>query len=151
SRAARSQAILLADTAVVPVLDSGTLDGSITPAVAQRLRGMVDSALRDRHILRLRVRDIHGVVLFSDDGSGFSSQVDDEALAAVNGETTALLTTLNSDHNDSGPTGEQAVEVYAPLTQFGRRIGVLETYLPYAPIRADANSGLASLYRNLAV
>ena len=55
------------------------------------------------------------------------------------GSIVALLTRLNSDANDSGKVGPEAVEVYLPL-QAGtpaQRVGVLEIYLPYPPINAD--------------
>src|SRR6266536_30998 len=68
---------------------------------------------------------------------------DDEALDAARGNTVAGLTWLNSDRNDRGPRGARLVEIYQPLnsTQSGHRIGVLEIYLPYAPIAADISHG----------
>jgi len=65
----------------------------------------------------------------------------------------ARLTRLNADSDDTGPVGVAAVEVYLPLTAVGssQRIGVLEIYLPYAPISRDVTAGLTMLYVNLAV
>ena len=65
----------------------------------------------------------------------------------------AELTHLNSDSNDFGPVGPEAVEVYLPLDGRGTgpRVGVMEVYLPYAPISADVTSGLHELYRDMAI
>ena len=50
-----------------------------------------------------------------------------------------------------GKIGPEAVEIYQPLLAGNseRRVGVLELYLPYAPIGADVTAGLHSLYRDL--
>ena len=69
------------------------------------------------------------------------------------GEIVARLTRLNSDTNDSGKAGPQVVEVYQPLVagRPERRVGVLELYLPYAPIHNDVASGLHKLLLDLAI
>src|SRR6201999_148320 len=79
--------------------------------------------------------------VFADDGS--TGAADDEALDAAHGEVVSSLTWLNSDEGDSGPRGPRVVEGYEPLdsAQSGRRIGVLELYLPYAPIAAAITRG----------
>ena len=70
-----------------------------------------------------------------------------EALDAARGETVARITRLNADSNDSGPQGPRAVEVYEPLVEGhpSRRIGVLESYLPYQPIATDVTASLHRL------
>ena len=49
--------------------------------------------------------------------------------------------------------GVKPREVYQPLdaSHSGRRVGVLELYLPYTPIAADISAGLHSLYVDLAI
>ena len=107
---------------------------------------------------RLRLRDLGGNVVYSDDGSGLHKQTgddddQDEALAAAHGVTVARITRLNADSDDTGPLGPESVEVYLPLLAGSpiHRVGVLEVYLPYAPIRSDVDAGIDSLYRNLAI
>jgi len=114
---------------------------------------VVDTAVHGHDILRLRLRDLNGRVVFSDDGSGFDEKPDDEALDAAEGETVAELTHLNADSNDQGPAGPEVVEVYLPLNAGfpSRRVGVLEIYLPYAPISEDVTAGLHNLYVDLAI
>jgi diguanylate cyclase len=149
----RSEAVLVARTAVEPQLDGRALSAGLSPAERQGLRRLVTRATGDRDVLRLRLRSLAGRVVFSDDGSGLAEHVDDEALDAARGQVVARLTRLNTDSNDAGSAGVAAVEVYQPLTAGtpSRRVGVLELYLPYAPISRDVNSGLQMLYRDLAL
>ncbi|HVN10498.1 MAG TPA: diguanylate cyclase, partial [Kineosporiaceae bacterium] len=147
---AQSEAQLVAQAAVEPLLEGHDLAGGLSPAE----RAGVVRLLRNSPvgtILRLRIRDVSGRVVFSGDGSGLTDLADDEALDAGRGEPVTLITRLNTDSNDRGPSGEEAVEAYRPLTAGPerRRVGVLELYLPYAPIRRDVTEGLNSLYRDL--
>ena len=78
--------------------------------------------------------------------------IDDEAVEAAEGEVVARLTrSLNSDANDTGTIGAEVVEVYQQLRAGNpeQPVGVLEVYLPYAPISRDVASGLSVLYRVL--
>ena len=93
---------------------------------------IVHLAVEQGRILRLRVRDLAGNVVWSDDGSGFGDDPEDEALDAAHGETVARLTHLNADSDDEGPTGVAAVEVYLPLVAGdpSRRVGVWRSTSP---------------------
>ena len=77
----------------------------------------------------------------------------DEAIEAAHGEIEAELTRLNSDANDTGEIGPQAVEVYQPLFAGSQKrpVGVLELYLPYAPIHDDVAAGLRRLSLDLMI
>ena len=144
----RSEALLVAETAVEPILDGRPLSQGFSQAEKAALNRLVKRAVGDRNVLRLRLQNLSGYVVYSDDGSGFSKKVDDEAVDAAHGEITADLTHLNADDDDSGPLGPKAVEVYLPLTAGKPEhvVGVFEVYLPYAPIDADVDSGLHTLY-----
>jgi diguanylate cyclase (GGDEF)-like protein len=149
----QAEASLLARTAIEPLLDGRPLSRGISAAEVAQLRLMVKRATGQGRVLRLRLRDLTGRVVFSDDGSGLRERPEDEALASARGKTIAVLTRLNADANDTGKAGIPAVEVYLPLDAGIRagRVGVLEVYLPYAPISRDLASGLSSLYRDLAI
>ncbi len=150
----RSEALVVAQTAVEPVLDGRPLGEGLSPDEMAAMNLLVKRAVRDHDILRLRLQDVTGHVVYSDDGSGFSKTADDEAVDAAHGEVTADLTHLNADSDDAGlPLGPKAVEVYLPLTAGSPQhvVGVFEVYLPYAPIAADVDAGLRTLYRDLAV
>jgi diguanylate cyclase (GGDEF)-like protein len=147
----RSEALLVARTAVEPRLNGRPLSLGLTPAEKASMQTLVGSAVRDHDILRLRLRDLAGNLVYADSGSSRDRKPEDEALDAAHGEVVADVTRLNSDPGDVGKIGPAAVEVYLPLTagEFGRRVGVLEIYLPYAPISADVTAGLGMLYRDL--
>lgn len=145
---ARSEALLVAQTSIEPILGEQVLTGRPTGPELAELNRLVSTAVARHEILRLRLRNLSGQVVFSDDGSGFGSTPEDEALDAAHGATVERLTHLNSDSNDSGRQGAESAEIYQPLVapSSARRIGVLELYLPYAPIRADVTAGLHRLY-----
>jgi diguanylate cyclase (GGDEF)-like protein len=149
----RSEAALVAQTAVEPVLVGHPLGRGISPTELADLRRLVRRAVGERKVLRLRLRDLAGQVVFSDDGSGFATKPEDEAMSAAHGEIVARLTRLNTDTNDLGKTGVASVEVYQPLVAGtpSKRVGVLELYLPYAPISRDVTAGLRGLYFDLAI
>lgn len=152
----RSEAELIAQTAIAPLFGPTPLQGRLTAGTGTpyaALGRVAKEAIGKQHILRLRVRNLAGNVVYSDDGSGFAERPEDEALAAAHGAIVARLTHLNSDSNDSGAAGPEVVEVYQPLLVGvpERRIGVLELYLPYAPIRTDVATGLSGLLVDLVV
>jgi diguanylate cyclase (GGDEF)-like protein len=142
----RSEAALVARTAIEPHLDGLALGVPMPETEQQALRRVTDRAIGYGSIVRLRLRDTAGNVVFSDDGSGFGGPPEDEALDAAHGEVVALLTRLNADRNDTGPPGPRVVEVYLPISTGGPVLGVLEVYLPYAPIARDISGGVRTLY-----
>jgi diguanylate cyclase (GGDEF)-like protein len=138
----RADASLIARSAIAPSLDGRDLQGGLSTGEKAALQRNVDLVVRDGQVLRLRLRSLNGDVVYSSDSS--SDGPDDESLDAAHGETVADLTYLNDDDADGGPRGARVVEVYEPLdaAQTGTRIGVLELYLPYAPIAAVIAKGL---------
>lgn len=159
----RSAALLVAQTAVVPQLDGRPLSEGLSRRERAALARLVDRAVADGHLLRFRLRDEQGRVVFSDDhrrdagaedaGEHGGSGENEELTEARAGRVVAMLTHVNADGDDAGPVGAAAVEVYQPLTAGdpAELIGVLETYLPYAPIDAEVQAGLRVLYRDLAL
>jgi diguanylate cyclase (GGDEF)-like protein len=147
----RDEAALIARTAVEPQLDGRPLNLAMPGGEVQALRRLADRAVSAGSVVRMRLRDTNGRVVFSDDGSGFNDEIEDEALDAARGEVVAHLTHLNADSNDTGPVGERVVEVYVPLSTGGAVLGVLEIYLPYAPIASEVSAGLRTLYLVLGI
>ena len=152
----RSEALLMAQTAVGPIFDSMPLSKGLSTSEVNDMTRLVKTSIRSGHVLRLRLRDLAGNVEFSSDGTGLHEPVNndnrDEVARAAAGSTVARLTTLDAD-NATGPRGPAVVEVYMPLVAglSNDRVGVLEVYLPYAPIRLDVQAGLSRLYRDLAM
>jgi diguanylate cyclase (GGDEF)-like protein len=114
---------------------------------------MSTEAISAGQIVRLRIRDLDGTVVFATDNAGLHDPADDGALDAAHGQVSAEITHLDADDNPTGPQGERVAEVYWPLSagRPARRVGVLEVYLPYAPIARDVDAGLGSLYRDLGI
>jgi diguanylate cyclase (GGDEF)-like protein len=150
---ARSEAQLVARTAIEPLLAGHPLASTLTEVERAGLARTVGRALAEGDVARLRLRDLGGRVVFSGDDSGRGAPVDDEAVEAAGGEVVARLTRLNTDINDTGATGVEVVEVYQQLRAGtpARPVRVLEVYLPYAPISRDVSAGLHDLYRGLTV
>ncbi len=152
---ARSEAVLVARTAVEPLLD-GPVGAGLDSPERIALHRLTATIVAQHDVLRLRLRDLSGHVRFSDDGTGFGGTPDDDALDAAHGKLVARLTHLNADSaagGDDSRLGVASVEVYLPLVGGApaQRLGVLELYLPYAPISRDVASGLHMLYLVLAV
>ena len=149
----RQQAAVVAVTAIEPLLAGTDLSGGLDATTRARLAAVADRAVASGAVTRLRIRDLAGQVVYSQDGSGLAEAPERAAMQAVHGQVSASITRLNSDTNDTGPTGVQVVEVYRPLTvgPANTTIGVLEVYLPYDPIRLDIATGLNTLYRDLAI
>jgi diguanylate cyclase (GGDEF)-like protein len=151
---ARAQAELIAQTAIDPFLGSKPLTTRLQPGPGSPYGVLVrvtTEALARHHVSRLRIRNLSGNVVFSDDGSGFADRPEDEAEEAAQGSVVARLTRLNSDTNDSGSAGPEVVEVYEPLVVGSARVGVLELYLPYSPIQSDIAAGVHRLLIDLVV
>jgi diguanylate cyclase len=157
----RAEALLIAETAVGPELNGRPLSDGLSASEVKDMDRLVATSIKNRQVLRLRLRDLAGTIVFSSEKSeshealsngALSNDDSDEVEAAASGTVVARLTTLNAD-NETGPRGPAAVEVYLPLVAglSGHRVGVMEIYLPYAPIRNDVNAGLSRLYGYLAL
>ena len=146
-----SDAALVARIAVEPLLAGQPLSDGLTPVERSSLKSLVARVIGDHSVVRLRLRDLNGIVVFSGDGSGLTPQIDGEALDAASGKQITVLTHLNNDSNDSGPLGQAVVEVYQQVSAGSpaHPVGVLEIYLPYGPIEQDVSAALHHLYRDL--
>jgi hypothetical protein len=135
--------VLVAQTAVTPMLGDRPVHRNLTAQEVAGLRRLTARTDASGEVLRLQICDLGARVVFPDDGSGFAGPADDEALDAAHGHVVAHLTRVNADSNDTG-TGSSSVEVYAPLIGPASRrpIAVLELYLPYGPIAHDGAAGL---------
>jgi len=146
---ARSQAALLSDDVVGPQLGSIPLQGTIPQSAQTAVAAAFARAATEHRLLRLRIRDLAGDVVWSDDGSGRSNLApSDEVVDASHGEIVSSLSRLNADSNDVGPLGPRVVEIYQPITvgNTHAQVGILEMYLPYAPIQHDVTAGLHRMY-----
>ncbi|MFL6099556.1 MAG: putative bifunctional diguanylate cyclase/phosphodiesterase [Actinomycetales bacterium] len=140
----QAKADLIARTSIAPLLGVDNLDRGLTEAERTALQRSVSLAVADHQLVRIRLRGMSGHIVYSDDASGVAEATPENAVVeAVHGQTDVELTHVNADAEDVGPLGPKVVEVYQPLlaTQSHLQIGVLEIYLPYAPIAADISRG----------
>ena len=139
----RAKAELLARTSIAPLLSGHDLRSGLTATERAALQRSVSMAVKDDQVLRLRLRDLDGHVVFADDGS--TSPADDEALDAAEGRTVVNLSRLNADAAAKGSQGPgSSRSTSRSAAQSGRPVGVLEVYLPYAPIASDIMQGQRS-------
>ncbi len=135
-----SEAEALVDAGIEPHLGGRDLTLKLQETERAGLEATTTPLLDSGSVLRLRLRDSSGHVVFDaarpDDGTQPGS--DDEAEEAATGRVVRRLTHLNSDQVDARDhVGARAVEVYLPVHVGGaseRIVGVLEIYLPYGPI-----------------
>ena len=141
-REGASEALVVARSSVAPLLDGHDLRQGLRADEKTRLDSRGTLIGGNEQVLRLRLRDLAGRVVWSADDTAVGT-IDDEAVDAAAGESVTHLQWLNADDGDAGHRGPRLVEAYVPLSsaQNGTRIGVVEIYLPYAPIRASIAAG----------
>ncbi len=134
---AGDEATLIGSTGISPLLDGKPLALGLSADERAALSRHVNAVVADGRVLRLRLRGLDGRAVYSSAGGKLDVPVDDEALDAASGEDVARLTTFDGDTVPGG--GVRAVEAYQPLSAGpdGRRVGVLEVYLPYDRIATD--------------
>src|ERR1700728_121903 len=65
----QAEVSLMAQTAVEPILDGRALSQRLSPSEAADMQRLVRTSVRTGAMLRLRLRDLAGNVIYSDDGS----------------------------------------------------------------------------------
>jgi diguanylate cyclase len=145
---AQTEASLIAGSVIAPAVDTPVpLHSRLSTSQQIRVSRAVAPSVVRGSIERLRIRALDGTVVWSDDDSDLGTSPDVDADVASHGRPVVHLTHLFADAGEAGSAGSssgpRAVEVYVPLLaeDSAQRIGVLEVYLPYAPIAADVSSG----------
>ena len=133
---ARSEAALVSSTAIEPLLNGADLRVRLSDESVTELRQVTTHAVDSGAVVRLRIRDLDGRVVFSSDGTGFGRGAGRRGCSRPStARSRSSLTTLNADEaSQDVPAGASTVEVYRAAGGRRRRgtIGVLEIYLPYA-------------------
>lgn len=130
----RAQAEVIMQMAIAPALDGRALSEGLSDAEMKRLWSATDLAVYSGSLNAIRLRSFAGDVVFADNGTrtdplaGHSA----EFQLAVRGGTSSEVVTAPSG------SGEQVIRVLQPVIPktTGEATGVLELYLPYAPIAA---------------
>jgi len=132
---AASEADAIANSGIEPVLLGRELTKPLTHKERVQLVATTSPLLHSGSVLRLRLRDINGTVVFdaAKPNQRPHGETDDEVEEAAHGEVVRKLTRLNADQVDArSKEGPRAVEAYIPVDggADARVIGVLEIYLP---------------------
>ena len=145
----KAQAAVIAEMAIAPALDDADLSQGITAGQRDSLAKATDLALYHGSVLRMRLRNFNGQVIFSDDGSTSGGvPVTDPAFASA-----SLGTSAATLIKDAVAPGGQIIQVLQPVfaRASGEAIGVLELYLPYDKIAARLRERQVVTYRRLGV
>ncbi|GAA2648671.1 GGDEF domain-containing protein [Paractinoplanes durhamensis] len=142
-----AQAAVIAEMAVAPALDEADLARGLTEGQRESLAKATDLALYHGSVLRMRLRNFAGQVVYSDDGSTSGGvPISDPAFrSATVGSAAATLVA------DASADGGQIIRVLQPVfaRASGEAIGVLELYLPYDKIDQRLHEQMAVTYWRL--
>jgi diguanylate cyclase (GGDEF)-like protein len=140
------QAAVIEEMAVSPALSGADLTEGLSRGERERLSKATDLAVYSGSVLRLRLRDFDGRVVFSDNGrsdtlEGSTSPAFQHAAA---GRTSAEVVAT---------AGGRAVRVLRPViaNASGRSTGVLELYLPYEEIAAAVDTQVRRAWSRLLI
>jgi diguanylate cyclase (GGDEF)-like protein len=142
----------IAQLAVQSRLEVGDLSGPLPAARRIELDEVFSNAMSaNQHLNRVKLFNAAHQVVYSDDASlvGKAAVHDQSVAQALTGATKAAL---ESGTDDSG-TGSRTLEVYVPLRVAGAAepLGVLEIYMPYAPVADEIRNDVLTLYVLLGV
>jgi diguanylate cyclase (GGDEF)-like protein len=144
----RAQSTVVEEMAIAPALSGADLREGLSMSEREMLQDATDLAVFRGSLVRLRLRDFDGSVVYSDDGTTVDgAAVDSRAFReAARG---VLDVTIQPDPVDG--TGK-VIRSLQPVvaTASGRAVGVLELYLPYDEIQAQAERHLRDTYERLA-
>ena len=140
---ARSLAHTIGDAGVEPFLEGHPLSEGLNARERYSLMMSTGNLLSEGTVLKLRVRDTTGRIMFdaaNPTAAPGKRVVDAEVIEAAGGMSVVARTTVNGDAVDGGErNGIEAIESYSALYSAaspGAPVGVLEVYLPFAPIEA---------------
>ena len=132
---------------VEPHLDGTPLADGLSATELQRMVASAEQLRKSGQVLKLRLRDTDGFVVFDAErpGDPKGSVADRHAIEALEQGAVVERTVLGADQADGGhEEGIPAIEVYLPIIVEGSSdpIGVLEVYAPYAPVAAARNQSM---------
>ena len=146
------QAQSIAESGIEPFLEGQSLSLGITSEERAAFTRTTGNLLEAGRVLALRVRTVDGQVVFDAARPGTPPGpivVEPQVRQAATDGTVSLLTTMGADSVDgSVGVGVKAIESYVALHHVGAPglvVGVVEIYVPYAPIEAQRSQSLDHL------
>ena len=100
-RQAAEGAAAQVDLFLKPNLESSDLTGPLDPARYQEIAALMEKILNDQHIVRVKVWNRDGLVIYSDEKelSGRYFPVDEDLQRSLDGETTMAVSSLDKEEN----------------------------------------------------
>ena len=145
-RDARVVTLAEARTAIAPLLTDGLLGGE--SAALDRLDHVVRTAVLDGRVVRVKLWDGSGRIVYSDEprliGRRFPLEADELAVLRQ-GQVHADLSNLENEENVYERSFGKLLEVYVGLRSDGGRPALFEVYLRYRPVAATQRRLLGAL------
>jgi diguanylate cyclase (GGDEF)-like protein len=136
----RTLATLATRLRVQPELTPKDLVGPPNPLRAARLNRLIDKELRDADVVKVKLWNRRGVVVYSNDplAQGAREEVGGDLAEALDGRVIAGI-----EEGQEGSALGDLIEVYAPL-RFGGGpvVGAFEVYVPYKAVAAEGEKKL---------
>ncbi len=123
---------LTAGVAVEPALDDGILTGD--PTVLAELDRIVREEVLRGSLIRVKIWDPDGTILYSDEGRLIGDQFElgaDELQALQTGQPEADISDLSEPENRFEEPARELLEVYQPVTTTGGTSLLFEAYFTY--------------------
>jgi diguanylate cyclase (GGDEF)-like protein len=137
---ATRSATLVGQIGIKPQLSRDAFRRGLTPFRVDNLDAIFRSEEVRGNVARIKIWNREGVVVYSEDHEliNRSFPVSGHLSQALEGHVESEISTLDRDENVAEHGLGRALEVYVPITFFGSTEpdGVVELYLPYAPIEA---------------
>ncbi len=132
------------DTVAVTVIQPALTDGLVSadPQAVRALDTVVRGLILPRRVVRVKVWDEDGRILYSDDArlGGQRFTLPDEELESLQtGQTRAEITDLNRTENQYENGSGSLLEVYRPVRTPGGHTLLYEQYLPIALVDERSN------------
>ena len=145
----RAQAAVILQMAIAPAVGRADLASGISDAERSALQAATSLAIYSGSLAELRLRTFAGDVVFSDDGTNTDPLPSSDPVftRAARGHVEAAVV---ADPRDAR---QQTIRVLQPVIAEanGQATGVLELYLPYAPIADYVRAENRGTYLRLAV
>lgn len=142
----RAQAAVIEQTAIAPRLDGEDFDQGLLGSEVANLYRAADVAIFSGSVSGIRLRSFAGKVILHDDSGKVPTlaSTDRQFRRAVGGQVQAALITAS---------GERMIRVLQPVVPpvTGRPVGILELYLPYAPVAEVVANEQRQTYKQLGV
>jgi diguanylate cyclase (GGDEF)-like protein len=149
-KSATQTAVVSSELGFLPQLTVADIGDEMPLATRGRLGGLLSGGVLGRDVIRVKIFNRSGRVLFSDDPAivGQFFPIKAELARALAGKPAADVSGLTEQENASERGHGALLEVYVPLTfrDSPAPAGAFELYLPYEPVASAIRQDTVRLY-----